>query len=692
MSYPTTYDESTAAASRNYPLLRFDAFSMLDLLRAKLSETKGLTDYMYPGSNLSILLDLVSEMFACLMFNLNNAASESMLSDTRIYSNMSRLVKFLGYSPAGFKAATVAVDMTSVSFERPFLVVPKYSTLSIDRKDSFGANISYSTVDYSYVNGNSTSTVLLRNGRWKHYSGTFTAIGEPHEKFILDAINVEGTATEFVAYPYIDVYVKRPTGNGRYTTIPFTAVAGGMYTEADGENILTPTDNRFGLRLNENRRYEIEFGDGIHGSKLKSGDIVHVVYLQSNGADGELDAFEIDNKRFEVSIGGLSSGSTGTQTLTLDDVLGIYPGENNTILANSDIIGQYDPKNTREDYVTSGGKTFFYGCTNREGSSVSAPVETVEQIRENAASWFKRMGRAITVSDFRSFIKERFYSDIVDVVVMNNFKYMATFYKWLWFLGREKLGNPRKWLNPSLTSCGTYGYRYADAADSNNVYIWLKQETESTSVGQSIIDAMHEVKVLTSEPVVVSAVDVRFAICAGYLSEKNDDGTSKTIRDFYNANALDEGKPFVFEDNGQNRLEIEIAPGSNLSAAVVKDRVLAAFKNFFSVANMNIGDTVSIGDLYADIMAIDGVRRVRTVFRKLLDDGTYSSEDAIIRNGISLAHWNETVVDGYDFDCTNSNVVLEEFQYPVFHDFQSILDHTDVIMNGAASMTNTDEY
>jgi hypothetical protein len=692
VSYPINYDESTAASSRKYPLLRFDAFSMLDLLKAKLSENKKLTDYLYAGSNLSILLDLISEMYACLMFNLNNAASESMLSDTRIYSNLNRLVKFLGYSPAGFKASNVMVDVTSVSFDRSFLIAPKYSTITLDRKDGFGNNIVYSTVDYSYINGNSTSSILLYNGSWKHYNQTFTATGEPNEKFILSSINISGDANEFVAFPFIDVYVKRPIGNSQYKTILFSAITGGMYSDNNGATILKPTSNNFNLRLNEYKQYEIEFGDGIHGSKLKDGDIVHVVYLQSNGEDGEIDTREIDNNQFKVKISGLSQGDVGTSTLTLNDIFEIYHGENNSILVNEDIIGKYEPSFTRDDYNTSNGKTFFYGCTNLEASSTPSKAETVDQIRTNAPNWFKRIGRTITVDDFTTYIKERFYADIVDCVVMNNYKYMSTFYKWLWFLGKEKLGNPKKWINPSLNSCGTYGYKFADASDSNNVYVWIKQEIESTTVGRSIITELQNSKMLTAEPVVVSAVDEKFAICAGFPVVKNDDGTYMTMRDFYNANRAEPNKPFVFDDKGQNRLEIEMVSGSNISASVIKDRVLSIFKNFFSTNNMNIGDVVNIGDLQSEIMSIDCVKRVRTIFRRLKDDGTFSSEDIIIRNGICLAHWNDSVVDGYDIDCTNSNVVLEEFQFPVFNDFQSIIDHIDVVVNGSTSIVNIDEY
>lgn len=689
--YATTWDDSSAATSRKYPYLRFDAFSFKDLINAKLSEDENFTDHVYPGSNLSILIDCMSELFACLAYNLNNAAAESMMSDTMLTKNLNRLVKFLGYCPAGYRASTVSVEATAASGgSLSFLIVPKYSTITLSDTDSNGSSICFSTTDYFYVNAGSRNTIDLTNGRWFYYNTTFTATGEPYEKFILDQINVADTATQYVAFPYIDVYVKRPLGNNTYKTIYFSASTDGMYIDSSDDSILTSKDNVFSVRLNEYDKYEIQFGDGIHGSKLKSGDVIHVVYLRSNGPDGEINVKDISNKRFSVEISGISnSESTDKSQLTMADIMELTPVYDNSILAYDSVIGEY----FEDESKRSKDKEFFYGCTNYVQSASPKTSETVEQIRSNAPSWFKRVGRTITTDDYVSYIKTNFFSDIIDVVVMNNYQYMAKFYKWLWFLGREKLNNPKKWINASLSSCGTYGYKYADAADSNNVYIWIKQNSDSASVGKNIISALQDIKPLTAEPVVLSAVDVNFALCAGYTVQYNDDGTEKTAREFYNKNGNSEDDVFIFNDQGQNRLEVEISSGLNVSASIIKNRVLSIFKNFFSTAYMNLGDTVSVSDLESQILEIDGVKRIRTIFRQIEDDGSYSTTNVVIRNGISLAHWNSTVVNGYDFDITNANVVLEEFQFPNFYDFSTILGQIDVVTNGTSNLTQDDaEY
>ena len=69
-------------ADKNTDFLRFNAYSIKDLITRKLSENSKFSDQIYEGSNLAILIDIVSYMYQCLLLNLNNCASESMFADT----------------------------------------------------------------------------------------------------------------------------------------------------------------------------------------------------------------------------------------------------------------------------------------------------------------------------------------------------------------------------------------------------------------------------------------------------------------------------------------------------------------------------------------------------------------------------------------------------------------------------------
>ena len=82
-------------ADKNTDFLKFNAYSIKELIKQKLASDTRFTDQLYEGSNISLLINLVSYMYQCLMYNLNNAASESMFSDTQIYENINRLVNLI---------------------------------------------------------------------------------------------------------------------------------------------------------------------------------------------------------------------------------------------------------------------------------------------------------------------------------------------------------------------------------------------------------------------------------------------------------------------------------------------------------------------------------------------------------------------------------------------------------------------
>ena len=46
--------------------------------------------------------------------------------------------------------------------------------------------------------------------------------------------------------------------------------------------------------LNEDKTYELKFGNGIVGAKLTPGDRVYVFYLDTNGEDGKIETINMN--------------------------------------------------------------------------------------------------------------------------------------------------------------------------------------------------------------------------------------------------------------------------------------------------------------------------------------------------------------------------------------------------------------
>lgn len=647
-----------ATPTINTDYLKFDAFSVKNLIKQKLSEDPTFTDYVYDDSNLSILIDIFSNMFQVLLYNLNHTAAESMFTDTQIYENMNRLVKFIGYNPRGYNTSNVTVNLTyPTSGYLQGVILPTYSSVKLNKTDKNGNSIYYSTVEHTYLYGTDSTTentFNMYNGEWTKYPSTFIAEGIPYEKFTLDAITADSTGTTptYISYPYIHIYIKRKnnSSDNSYETIRYDPNIDGLFINTKDSSIYGPTSKIFNLRLNEYKQYEIQFGDGIHGESVQKGDIITVVYLNSNGPDGLVDVNEITSDIFiNTSILNINNTSVDNSILSMDDI--IY-------CLYKDSINTY-----KEGYSD------LY-VENIYASSTPTNEETVDDIKTNAPQWFKSIGRAITQKDFEFFIKSRYYNDVVDVKVMNNWEYVSTFYKWLYMKGVSSKVNPSstKYINSGLYT--NYGYKYSDAADSNNVYIWIKAKNNIyTTLFESIDKALRPIKPLTAEPVFMTPVRKIFFPCA-YIYERNASN--------YN---IDQWDPQV-----ENYIEIEIDKNTPFAFNSIKNIVTTYITDFFKTTSQTIGGIINTTDLTSQILSISGVKGIKTVFVDSTD-----STNMLYKNGLSFACWTPDIINGEDIDLTNSSYVLEPFQFAELASSAILSDHIKIITESAYH-TNQVEY
>ena len=105
----TKYDESrfskeNVSLSQDFPVkyATFNAYQMRDLIIRKLIEDPSVRNQVYPGSNISILVDLVATMYQTLSYQLNHAASESMFSQSQANCFFMRSL-FLTHAYSGAK-------------------------------------------------------------------------------------------------------------------------------------------------------------------------------------------------------------------------------------------------------------------------------------------------------------------------------------------------------------------------------------------------------------------------------------------------------------------------------------------------------------------------------------------------------------------------------------------------------------
>lgn len=191
--------------------LKWDAESIQELLRRKLTESGVYTDQLYPGSDTKILIDLFAWTFDVLTYIMNNAAADSLFEDTQLYENLNRIVKLLSYNPHGYLTSSCQckisinpqITINASNKLSDTCTIPPFTSIDTGKVDKYGRAIKFSFIKdftfnvYTSSNGTKyTSQVItpknwpiLFNGEFKKYFTVFTSTGIPYEVFTLTRSN-----------------------------------------------------------------------------------------------------------------------------------------------------------------------------------------------------------------------------------------------------------------------------------------------------------------------------------------------------------------------------------------------------------------------------------------------------------------------------------------------------------------------
>ena len=635
----------------NSQYLRFSAYSIKELITRKLSEDSKFTDQVYEGSNLAVLIDLVSYMYQCLMYQLNSAAAESMWSDTQIYENINRLCKFIGYNPKGFSPSTASFTVVNKDLSKAIVGTAfKYSAIDTERTDSNGKKIYYSLVkDEQSRDGE--NTFVFYNGLWKLYPTIFTSSGEAYQTFTLTGLESNAENGKYVSEKFIHVYIK--DNNGSFSA--WEATSDGLFMDNDIDNgayIHSNIDKIYNVRLNENKTYELTFGNNTTGEIPKKGSQIYIIYLDSNDQYVELAPLDVQDKQLlhRKSLFGMNKE--------------IYNGIFGFAADNdSDADAAEAEKDDEKNIYQS-------KWSNIDKSSIGKVEESVEEIRRFAPQWFKTGNRLVTASDYEYYIKNRYKSDIIDVKCQNNAEYISTFYRWLYNIGVKQHGNGKYYITPNKIQ--KYDLRYADAADANNVYIWIKMKDDADIYKEVINSEIVGVKTLTHEPVYLKPITVFFSPCAQEASDAKEM--------FFKNNFT------VFDENNYSYIEVTIENNTLYANSNIQQRIGQIVEDFFDENQFKLGQLVNNNVLIDKIYAIGSISNIRTVY--------YNSETGAkrIMNGVSFATWSADFIDsGDDLDVSSSSKSLEPFQFPKLYNAANIVNKIKVIRK-AINNVNTVQY
>ena len=520
--------------------LAFDGLTIRDKIRQRLTQTGVFTDQNFEGSNLSAINDVIAMVFSLLIYNLNKTSSNGTFNETTLYKSMNGIVKSLSYNPIGSQSASVNFTLSAQGLPAGFYTIPRYSSLAV-------AGINYSLNDdltFSKTVDTTLEQIIdLANSKIM-YQGTFMeyptvlSAGIPNETIFL----VTDTSL-LVDHFNIFVYVLEP--NGTWT----------KWARTSSLYLNSATDKVFEVRYNENKRYEIKFGNNINGYQPPANSQVAIYYLASDGTNGEIGTNTIAYKKMSI-----------LDTIRLANIL--VDEQVGNILGNS---------------AVSSNLLF----DNASPSTYYSEPETVAQIRANAPANYRSQFNLTTETSYQTFLKTNFANILHDVQVMNNVDYLDSYIQYFYNLGLP---------NPQLEYRALYNQvNYADACNFNNIYCFCVPKTRSNtqsyvfpSQKSLILNTIQQEKVLTSEVIIADPVYMAIDFAASATGEP-------TVKDISNTNII------IYKNPITRKSDATIA--SNVNDLIV---------SFFDRVNNTLGQKVNINQLVTDILALDGVQKIAT--------------------------------------------------------------------------------
>lgn len=532
----------------------FDAVSLKELIKDRLTQNSLFTDQNFEGSNLAALADVFAFAYHILLFYYNQTASEALFDQAELYENMNKIVKAIGYKPSGPRTSVLNFQATgTASLPVGAYTIKRYSYVIVNGSSfSFVEDVSFDkTVSGQEQLDTLSENALLYQGTYFEYPD-YTAIGEDYEVITVVLESTNNNSTDFIDYDNIDVYV--------YDSQTLTW---SQWIEVDSLYLRKSIDKVYEKRVNENGRYEFKFGNNINGKKLNAGDRVSIFYLLSNGST--VDANTLD-KGSSINIYNTARFRELNSTLYSD---------NNTTFVNS-----------------SNNSNILLFNLNR--STAITDYEDVNSIKQNAPALFSAQNRAVTINDYKSLIASRFNNILQSVEVVNNDNYISEVIKYYYNLG---LNTPNDDSNV-LTS----HFLFSDSCDFNNIYVFsvprngsILNETDPTlmpvSQKQAVKNYLDNIKMASNEIVLIDPIYTAFDLGIEIITDN-----VRTVEEIRESTTLN----------------IKIDSTSRLARSKIRDLANNIFKKYFNVLNCSLGQAINLSEISREILDIETVTEITT--------------------------------------------------------------------------------
>ncbi len=590
----------------------FDAQSLRDLIidRINNDNTINFTDQNFEGSNISALIDIIAYAYHTLLFYLNQTSSESNFNDAELYENISRLVKLIDYKPTGKQTCILPIKLKGTSdLSAGYYTIPRFSSSANQGTTYiFPEDLTFEKVTSDTETISAVGNQLMYEGTIEEYP-LVAPLGETFE-----TINLLPGKNVTIDHFNVSVFVKEVNENAKWYE----------WTRSPSLFLSNPNDRSFEVKFNENKNYELKFGNNVNGRKLNHGDSVAIYYLKSTNVAGKV-----------------------TKNHFVDSEVNVYnTTQFDTIFA--------DVKDTSLNYLTI-EESVDVTISNVEDSTDFGEEETVADIKQNAPKFFSSEYKLTTKEDYKAFIRSHFKNLIYDCTVANNSDYTNNYLKYL----NDELGLTDF---SEDTNALFNQYYFADSADVNNIYLTIvpnlrknksvvtRSNYLSPALKEKIQHDIKRYKLLNSEIMFLDPVYLNVDLSLKVGSEPN----KIEYKDYTQLVLEREARSLVNEEN-------------------LKSKVFNIISNY--IKTLKLGSTIDVRYLNGELQNIDGLKRM---YMKRLDNG-------VTVDGLSFAIFNP-IYNGKDLKFADTLCKLKPFQIPYIENdvaFKNKITVTSAITNKA---------
>lgn len=259
------------AANSSIILTNLDFDTHKNTLKQYLKSQDRFKDYDFEGSNINVLLDILSYNTFHNSFYLNMIGNEMFMDSAQLRDSVVSHAKELNYTPRSFKSAQANVNISVISqdISKRSIAIPRGSTFTspfTNKNYTFSTNENIVITDYIINTNNSITFTGTNINLYEGYfvTDTFTFTSDKSQRFVLTNKNIDISS--------IVVNVIEDVGS---SVLPHTRAQSLFNLNADSQIYF--------LQACENDQYEILLGDGVSGRRPKNNSIISIEYRISNG-------------------------------------------------------------------------------------------------------------------------------------------------------------------------------------------------------------------------------------------------------------------------------------------------------------------------------------------------------------------------------------------------------------------------